>query len=435
MADAIESYALIGDCETAALVGRDGSIDWLCWPRFDSGACFAALVGDVDNGRWQITPAAASRRRRRYRPGTLVLETEFETQEGAATLIDFMPLRENNSSLVRLVRGTRGQVRMKTEVVIRFDYGHTVPWVRRSEDGSLIAIAGPHMLVLRTAVPVKGQGLKTVGEFTVSEGEAVTFELTYGLSHRAVPQAIDVQQCLVETEDWWRNWSARCTYHEPWADAVGRSLITLKALTYRPTGGVLAAATTSLPEQLGGTRNWDYRYCWLRDATLTLLALMEAGYYDEARAWRNWLVRTAAGSPNQVRILYGVAGERQFLEWEVPWLRGYENASPVRIGNAAGDQLQLDVYGEIADALHQARAGKAAEYTPAIDLQLTFTAHLEQIWREPDRGIWEFRGPKRHFTHSKVMAWVAFDRIIQGQRAVWTGGPGRALASHTPADS
>ena len=419
----IEDYALLGDCETAALVSRDGSIDWLCWPRFDSAACFAALLGDAQNGRWQIAPEGNSRIRRRYREGTLVLETEFETDTGVITLIDFMPLRGRNSDLVRLVQGKRGLVNVQMELIIRFDYGRTIPWVTRREDGTTVAIAGPHMLALRSTAPLHGEDLKTISRFAVKEGDSVPFQLIYGPSHLSVPEPVDPDQALVETEDWWRKWSSRCTYDGPWSDAVQRSLITLKALTYQPTGGVLAAATTSLPEALGGSRNWDYRFCWLRDATFTLFALMKAGYYEEARDWRNWLVRTVAGSPNQVQILYGAAGERQFLEWEVPWLSGYQGSTPVRVGNAAAGQLQLDVYGEIANVLHQARVGHVPEYEPAIELQRALTDHLEQTWQKPDHGIWEFRGKQRHFTHSKVMAWVAFDRMIRSSEQFGLDGP------------
>jgi len=423
MATQIEDYALIGDCETAALVSRNGSIDWLCWPRFDSGACFAALLGSAENGRWLITPQGESRVRRGYREGTLVLETEFETDEGVVTLVDFMPLRGRNSDVVRLVRGKRGRVPVRMELIIRFDYGRTVPWVTRKDRDYTTAVAGPHMLVLRSDAPIRGEGLKTVSEFTVKEGDSVAFQLTYGASNTDAPEPVEAEQSLRDTEDWWRNWSSRCTYRGPWSDAVQRSLITLKALTYQPTGGVLAAATTSLPEAVGGRRNWDYRYCWLRDATFTLFALMEAGYYDEARDWRDWLLRAVAGSPDQVQILYGVGGERQFYEWEVPWLSGYRGSTPVRVGNAAVHQLQLDLYGEIADALHQARAGKVAESEPATDLQRALIDHLEQTWQEPDHGIWEFRGPKRHFTHSKVMAWVAFDRMIRSSEQFGLDGP------------
>ena len=414
MSSRIEDYGLIGDCETAALCSNQGSIDWLCWPRFDSDACFASLLGTPDNGRWKVSPAGAPKTStRRYRDNTLILETEFETAEGAITLIDFMPLRGKHSHIVRLVRGKRGKVKMTMELTIRFDYGRTIPWVTRLEDGTLRAIAGPDMLVLRTPAPVRGENLSTVSEFTVGEGETVPFVLSYGASHGRVPPALDAERALEETETYWRKWADRCTYRGSRAEAVCRSLITLKALTYLPTGGIVAAPTTSLPEKLHGVRNWDYRFCWLRDATFTLLALVHAGYYHEAEAWQNWLLRAVAGSAAQVQIMYGVAGERHLAERDVPWLGGYQGASPVRIGNAAFGQRQLDIYGELADALHQAREGKVPKNEPAVELQRTLLEHLEQIWQEPDEGIWEVRGPKRHFTHSKAMAWVAFDRTIK----------------------
>jgi GH15 family glucan-1,4-alpha-glucosidase len=410
----IEDYALIGDTETAALVGRDGSIDWLCWPRFDSGACFAALLGEPRHGRWLVAPEApVVRVERRYRPGTLILETEFATEDGTVLLIDFMPPRTSLSDLVRLVVGKRGRVAMRTELVLRFDYGSIVPWVSRLEDGTLRAIAGPDMTLLRGTVPVHGEDLTTVGSFTVAEGETAAFTLTYMPSHLPPPVAIDPAAALAETEAFWREWSARCGDTGPWSEAVQRSLITLKALTYSPTGGMVAAPTTSLPEQLGGSRNWDYRYCWLRDATLTLLAFMDAGYYDEARAWRDWLLRAVAGSPVQLQIMYGLAGERRLTEWEVPWLPGYAEASPVRIGNAAHGQLQLDVFGELMDALYQARRGGLAGTRESWGLVQALLAHLETRWREPDEGIWEVRGGRQHFTFSKVMAWVAFDRAVR----------------------
>ena len=412
MPSPIEDYALLGNCETAALVARDGSIDWLCWPRFDSGACFAALLGDTENGSWQLAPSGIKRVSRQYRPGTLILETTFETETGTVALIDFMPPRVQGSSLIRIVKGIRGHVEMNLELVIRFDYGSTVPWVTRREDG-IAAIAGPHKLLLRTEAPLRGADMKTCGHFSLREGQSVSFELAYVASHLEEPPALDVEKALADTETQWKEWTGRCTYRGPWADVVERCLITLKALTYEATGGVLAAASCSLPERFGGTRNWDYRFCWLRDATFTLFALMEAGYYDEAEAWRDWLVRTVSGSPDQVQILYGVAGERQFHEWEVPWLKGHRGSSPVRVGNAAAGQMQLDVYGEIADALHQAREGNVKEYGAAVNLQFAMTEHLEKIWRKPDQGIWEFRGKEREFTHSKVMAWVAFDRMIK----------------------
>ncbi|HEU4629124.1 MAG TPA: glycoside hydrolase family 15 protein [Gemmatimonadaceae bacterium] len=410
----IEDYALIGDCETAALVSRGGSVDWLCWPRFDSGACFAALLGEPAHGRWLVAPTdVRARTTRRYRDDTLILETEFETADGAVTLIDFMPPRSRESDLVRMVVGRRGTVAMRTELVLRFDYGSIVPWVTRFDGGSVRAVAGPDMVVLRGDVPLRGERLTTVGEFTVRAGETVSFVLAYGPSHLDPPPPLDARRALAETEAFWRDWSARCTYEGEWRDAVMRSLITLKALTYRPTGGIVAAPTTSLPEQLGGTRNWDYRYCWLRDATLTLISLMDAGYYDEAGAWRDWLQRAAAGSPTQLQIMYGIAGERHLREWEVDWLPGYQGAAPVRVGNAAHGQRQLDVFGEVMDALHQARLGGLAASEEGWNLQCALVEHLAKIWREPDEGIWEVRGARQQFTHSKVMAWVAVDRAIK----------------------
>jgi GH15 family glucan-1,4-alpha-glucosidase len=414
MTTRIEDYAIVGDCETAALISRDGSIDWLCWPRFDSEACFAALLGTPENGRWLITPASPDARiSRRYREGTLVLETVFETDEGAATLIDFMPPRGSYSDIVRLVVGKRGSIDLRMEFILRFGYGTDVPWVTRLEDDALRAVAGPDMVVLRTPAPLRPEGLTTAADFTVSEGESVPFVLTYAASHNAIPPSIDVEDALKDTVAFWEEWSNQCAYHGEWTEPVRRSLITLKALTYRPTGGIVAAATTSLPEQLGGARNWDYRFCWLRDATLTLLALMDAGYYQEASAWRDWLLRAAAGSPSQVQIMYGLAGERRLKEWEVPWLPGYEGSRPVRVGNAAHDQLQLDVYGEVMDALHQARRGGLELSLDAWRFQCALVEHLATVWEEPDRGIWEVRGPARHFTHSKVMSWVAVDRAVR----------------------
>jgi GH15 family glucan-1,4-alpha-glucosidase len=420
----IEDYALIGDCETAALVGRDGSIDWLCWPRFDSGACFAALLGGPEHGRWLVAPRdPVVGTSRRYRPGTLVLETDFETAEGAVTLIDFMPLRGQASDIVRLVVGRRGRVAMRTELVMRLEYGSVVPWVRRAEDGSLRAVAGPDMLALWTTAPVRGEDMRTVGDFVVAEGARVPFTLARSPSHLPPPPPIDPEAALADTEAFWRAWSGRCEPAGEWSEAVRRSLVTLKALTYRPTGGIVAAATTSLPEQLGGTRNWDYRFCWVRDATLTLLALMNAGYYEEAGAWRDWLLRAVAGSPAQMQIMYGIAGERRLAEWEVPWLPGYEGSRPVRVGNAAHGQLQLDVHGEVMDALHQARRGGLATGAADWALQRALLEHLGAVWREPDEGIWEVRGPRQHFTHSKVMAWVAFDRAVRDAEAFGLDGP------------
>jgi GH15 family glucan-1,4-alpha-glucosidase len=413
MSARIEDYALIGDCRTAALVGRDGSIDWLCWPRFDSEACFAALLGSREHGRWLIAPQGKAQVTRRYRPNTLVLETHFETPDGAATLVDFMPQRCDHSTLVRFVIGTRGQLAMHTELILRFGYGAVVPWVTRVETGALRAIAGPDMVVLHTPVHVRGEDMTTVGEFTISRGETIPFVLTYSPSHLSMPEPIDPTGALAETETYWREWSAKCRPAGHWSDAVRRSMITLKALTYRPTGGMVAAPTTSLPERIGGVRNWDYRYCWLRDATLTLLGAMHAGYYEEAHAWREWLLRAVAGSPEQLQIMYGIGGERRLAEWEVDWLPGYENSTPVRIGNAAHSQLQLDVFGEIMDTYHQARRGGLTANQSGWDVQLAFADHLKKVWREPDHGIWEMRGPPQHFTYSKVMAWVAYDRAIK----------------------
>ncbi len=423
MPSRIENYALIGDCETAALVADDGSIDWLCWPRFDSAACFAALLGTPENGRWLIAPLdPAARSHRRYRDGTLILETTFETADGAATLVDFMPLRDGTSEIVRLVVGLRGRVEFHTELVIRFDYGATVPWVTRLDDG-IQAIAGPDMLSLHTPVPLHGEDMHTVGTFSVAEGETVPFVLAYGASHLPRPAPVEASTALAATEAFWRDWSGRCPEVGPWTEAVRRSLITLKALTYEPTGGIVAAPTTSLPEWIGGTRNWDYRYCWLRDATLTLIALLKLGYRDEARAWRDWLLRAIAGSPNQMQIMYGIGGERRLPEWEVPWLPGYEGSRPVRVGNAAAAQVQLDVYGEIADAMYQARDLGIAPTSRHKAMREAVLEYLETAWRQPDEGIWEVRGGRRHFVHSKVMAWVAFDRAArlagrQGERDV-----------------
>ncbi len=424
MPSRIEDYALVGDCGTAALIARDGSIDWLCWPRFDSHACFAAVLGSRDNGRWLLRPVQdRARVSRRYRPGTLILETRFETEEGAATVIDFMPLRRSHSHLVRIVRGERGRVAMCFELVLRFDYGSIVPWVTRLEERTLRAIAGPDMVLLRSAVDVRGEDLKTVGEFTVASGQTLPFTLTYAPSHVLAPEALDAAAALDETERFWTEWCRKCRMTGPLSETVHRSLITLKALTYAPTGGTVAAVTTSLPEQLGGERNWDYRFCWLRDATLTLLAFMNAGYYDEAEAWREWLLRAVAGSADQVQTMYGIGGERQLLEWIVPWLPGYEGSKPVRIGNAAHTQLQLDVYGEVVDALHHARIGGLGATRSGWELQLELLAHLETIWREPDESIWEVRSGRQQFTYSKIMAWVAFDRALKSAECFQLEGP------------
>ncbi len=416
MSSPIEDYALIGDCEAAALVGRDGSIDWLCWPRFDSDACFAALLGDSDHGRWLIGPAAPTVARstsRRYRGESLILETRFESSTGSVVVIDVMPPRTGDSNLIRIVVGERGSMVMRTDLVIRFGYGARIPWVQRLDDGTLRAIAGPDQLVLRTPVPLEGVGKHTVGDFTVSAGESVPFTLTYAASHLPPPAAVDPFAGLADAEDFWREWSSRATVDGEDRETILRSLITLKGLIFAPTGGIIAAPTTSLPETLGGTRNWDYRFCWLRDATLTLLALMNGGYFEEAAAWRNWLVRAVAGSSEQTQIMYGIAGERRLTEVELDHLPGYQGSRPVRIGNAAHGQVQLDVYGEVMDALYQAYRGGVAGSAEAWAIQIELLAHLEKIWRLPDRGIWESRGEPRHYTFSKVMAWVAFDRGIK----------------------
>jgi GH15 family glucan-1,4-alpha-glucosidase len=422
MPSRIEDYALIGDCKAAALVARDGSIDWLCWPRFDSDATCAALLGTTKHGRWLIAPHdRGARVTRRYRRNTLILETRFECREGAVTLVDFMPVGENHCSIVRLVVGEQGRVAMDAELVLRFGYGAIVPWVEKLADGALRAIAGPDMAVLRTGVAMMARDLTHVGEFTVAAGERLPFVLTYGESHLPLPAAIDAEAELAATEKLWSEWAGRCRPAGRWSDAVVRSVITLKALTYAPTGGIVAAPTTSLPEQIGGTRNWDYRFCWLRDATFTLLAAMNAGYYDEAQAWRDWLVRAVAGSPEQAQILYGIAGERRVTEWEVPWLPGYEGSAPVRIGNQAHEQLQLDVYGEVMDALYQARRGGLNRSDAAAAVQLVFLEHLAQVWRDPDESIWEVRGGRRQFTYSKLMAWVAFDRGVKSHEVFGRG--------------
>jgi GH15 family glucan-1,4-alpha-glucosidase len=410
----IEDYALIGDCETAALVGCDGSIDWLCWPRFDTGACFAALLGGPENGRWLIAPIdTATHRARRYIDGSLILVTTFETASGIVELVDFMPPHDGSADLVRLVRGVRGHVDLRTEFILRFDYGSIVPWVERLDGEGLCAIAGPEMIMLRTSVPLQGQNFTTVGQFSVRAGDVVPFVLSYGRSELQPPKAIDPEGALQKTEAFWRAWSDRCAAAGNWSEPVKRSLTVLKGLTYAPTGGIVAAPTTSLPEQPGGVRNWDYRYCWLRDATFTLLALGSAGYYEEARDWRDWLLRAVAGRPEQLQIMYGLGGERRLPEWNVPWLSGFDGARPVRIGNAAATQLQLDVYGEIADAMFQAHQHGLPPVDRWSAIRRGFLGHLATVWREPDEGIWEVRGPPQHFTYSKVMAWVAFDRAVK----------------------
>ena len=411
----IEDYGLIGDCETAALVGRNGSIEWLCWPAFGSDACFAALLGDRSHGRWLVAPEEdITRTSRRYWDDTLILETQFETASGTVSLIDFMPPRGKASDIVRLVRGVSGRVKMRMELVIRFGFGADIPWVKKNPDGSgLLAICGPDMTVLRTPVETHGKDLTTVAEFEVGAGETVPFVLTYGPANLPVPAPIDPAEALQDTKDFWIEWCSRCTYQGFRRDLVMRSLITLKALTFAPTGGIVAAPTTSLPEKLGGGRNWDYRFCWLRDATFTLLALMNSGYTEEAAAWINWLLRAAAGKPDSMQIMYGIKGQRRLLEWEAGWLPGYEGAQPVRIGNAAHAQLQLDVYGELIDAFHQSRVARLQLDDASWSLECVLLDHLAEVWDEPDHGIWERRGEKKHYVFSKVMTWVAFDRAIK----------------------
>jgi GH15 family glucan-1,4-alpha-glucosidase len=418
----IEDYALLGDTQTAALVGRNGSIDWLCLPRFDSPAMFASLLGTADHGCWRLAPVGPSTTTRRYRPGTLVLETDHDTPGGTVRVVDCMPIRGRAPDVVRVVEGLTGRVRMRMELVIRFDYGSAVPWVRRV-DGGLAAVAGPHAVELRTPVETHGEGRSTVAEFEVAAGARVPFVLTWHPSHEPVPPGVDGIEAVAETTAWWQEWSGRCATTGDHRDLVQRSLITLKALTSAPTGGLVAAATTSLPEDLGGSRNWDYRFCWLRDATFSLYALLLAGYDDEAVAFRDWLLRVAAGAPEQMQIMYGPAGERRLPELELDWLPGYEASRPVRIGNAASGQFQLDVYGEVMDCLHQARRAGVPPDAESWDLQRVLMEFLEGHWRDPDEGIWEVRGPRRHFTHSKVMAWVAADRAVKAVERFRLDGP------------
>jgi GH15 family glucan-1,4-alpha-glucosidase len=409
----IEEYAIIGDTQTVALVGSNGAIDWLCLPRFDSDACFAALLGNETHGRWSLAPRSHIRQvRRRYRGDSLILETDFITDAGTVRLIDCMPPRGSEPDVVRVVEGIDGEVPMRMELVPRFDYGSIVPWVLR-RDASVRMIAGPDGLALWASVPTGEQDGSSLAEFTIAPGQRQWFVLAWHHSHEAPPPPIDAGRAIAETQDWWEAWVRQCTYEGPWRDAVVRSLVTLKALTYAPTGAVIAAATTSLPEKLGGVRNWDYRYCWLRDATLTLYALLGGGYEAEAHAWRDWLLRAVAGDPSKLQIMYGPGGERRLTEYELPWLPGYEGSSPVRVGNAAVDQWQLDVYGEVLDALFQARRAGMPLDADAWALQRALVDFLCSAWREPDEGIWEVRGPRRHFTHSKVLAWVAVDRAIK----------------------
>jgi len=429
---------MIGDLETAALVERGGSIDWLCFPRFDSGACFAALLGDEENGRWLLAPAAGGTTSRQYRGDTLILETTWENDDGAVRVYDFMPPRDAAPNVVRIVEGIRGKVEMRSELVIRFDYGHIVPWVRRI-DHARVAVAGPDGVCFRTDAHTQGENLRTVSTFTVEAGERVPFVLAWFPSHGDLPPQTDPEDALTDTDEFWRQWIGACKAEIPdeWRAVILRSLVVLKALTYEPTGGIVAAPTTSLPEWIGGIRNWDYRYCWLRDATLTLLAFLHADYEEEARAWRTWLVRAVAGDPSDIQVMYGVAGERRLTELELPWLAGYEGSAPVRIGNAASEQLQIDVFGEVVDALYQARVHGLEFQRNPWDLQKVLLDHLEEIWRRPDEGIWEIRGERRHFVHSKVMAWVAFDRSVRSIEEHAVDGPlehWRALRDEIHAD-
>ena len=423
MPSRIEDYALIGDCQTAALVSRSGSIDWLCLPRFDSGACFAALLGGPEHGRWLLAPVGHVKRvDRAYRDGSLVLDTTFHTDGGAVTVTDCMPLRDRIPHVVRVVRGVSGRVRMTTELVIRFDYGSIVPWVRRAS-GGITAIAGPDSLRVQSDVPLRGEDLTTVADFEVAAGQSVSFALTWHPSHVKTPREVDPLALVASAERRWRAWAAHCTYDGEWRDLVLRSLVTLKALTHAPTGGIVAAPTTSIPEALGGVRNWDYRYCWIRDATFTLLALGRNGFVEEARAWREWLLRAVAGDPAKLQILYGIDGERRIVEREIPWLPGYEGAAPVRVGNAAYEQRQLDVYGEVMNAFFESHKHGLQGDDAAWALRAKLLGFLETAWEAPDEGIWEVRGQQRQFTHSKVMVWVAFDRGIKRIEAVGGGGP------------
>ncbi|KPW84000.1 Glucoamylase (glucan-1,4-alpha-glucosidase), GH15 family [Pseudomonas congelans] len=430
MAALIEDYALLGNCETAALVARDGSLDWLCFPRFDSTACFAALLGSEEHGRWKIAPTAeVIAVERRYRDGTLILETVFETGDGRAMLIDFMPMN-TSGHVVRMVVGLSGRVEFAVDLAIRFDYGSSVPWVERKDAHTLTAVAGPEMLVLRSPVALHPQDHHTASRFHVDEGQRKVFTLAYQASFAPVLDQIEADQALETTAAYWREFSDRCPDVGPWTAQVKRSLITLKAMTYAPTGGIVAAVTTSLPEQLGGERNWDYRYCWLRDATMTLLAFMNLGYFEEAQAWRDWLLRSVAGNPEQIQIMYGVGGERRLQEYELPWLGGYENSLPVRVGNGAATQVQLDVYGEVADAMIQALRGGMAQHPRSVAISKVVMPYLEKIWHLPDAGIWEIRSEPRHFTHSKVMAWVAFDRNATQIAQAAENDEDRELAKH-----
>lgn len=429
MAALIEDYALLGNCKTAALVSRDGSLDWLCFPRFDAGACFAALLGDSDNGCWKIAPVEQVLGvQRRYQDGTLILETEFSTASGRAKLVDFMPM-DTAGHVVRSVVGLEGTLEFVMDLAIRFDYGSTVPWVEKREPHTLTAVAGPEMLVLRSPVDLHPRDHHTGSRFAVAAGETLTFCLGWQPSNESLRPALDIQQAFDTTTRFWREFSGHCPSVGPWSEQVKRSLITLKAMTYAPTGGIVAAVTTSLPEELGGERNWDYRYCWLRDATMTLLAFINLGYLEEATAWRDWLLRSIAGNPEQIQIMYGLGGERRLQEYELPWLAGYEGSRPVRVGNGAATQMQLDVYGEVADAMTQAEDSGMPRHPRGIGISRLVMPYLEKIWRQPDAGIWEIRCEPRHFTHSKVMAWVAFDRNARQLSRTATSERDRRLAT------
>ena len=421
----IEDYGVIGDLQTLALVSRKGSIDWLCWPRFDSSACFASLLGTPDNGRWLVTPAARATTTRRYLPQTLILETTHKVRGGEVTVTDFMPPRHSDSHIVRIVRGIRGTVRMQMELTLRFDYGRLVPWVQRSKQGHWTAVCGPHELLFMTPARLKGKGFSTISDFTVRKGQSITFVLSYAHSHASAVKTKPARTALAETKRFWKQWCSQSTYKGEWKNVVERSLITLKALTYAPTGAIVAAGTASLPESLGGPRNWDYRFCWLRDATFTLLALLHAGHREEAKSWRHWLVRAVAGSPELVQIMYSITGEPLHQEWTADWLSGYARSQPVRVGNAAAEQVQLDIYGEVLDALYQARKAGIRGDQASFSLETALLTRLEDIWDQPDAGIWEVRSQEQQFTYSKVMAWVAFDRGVKMIEEFDLQGPGR----------
>ena len=421
----IEDYGFIGNTVTGALVGRDGSIDWLCLPAFDSGACFAALIGTAENGHWKIAPTGNDFKvTRAYRPQTAILETIFENADGAVTITDFMPLAEDGTrvDLIRIITCTRGSVDLQSRLVLRFDYGGIVPWVQKSDNG-LVAISGPDGVALQTHIPVYGKDMATLADFTLTAGKTASFCLSWFHSNKDVPEPLDTETALQKTEQQWRAWSAKAKSVDPWNDAILRSLITLKALTFSPTGAIVAAPTTSLPEKIGGARNWDYRYCWIRDSTLTLYAMLNSGYHEEAKAWRQWLLRAAAGEPSKLQIMYGLRGERRLTEMEVPWLTGYEGSQPVRLGNGAHNQVQLDVYGELMDTLHVARKFDLENDEESWQLQKAFIAFVEKSWRQPDSGIWEVRGPPQQFTYSKIMAWVALDRAIKAVEMFNLSGP------------